>query len=383
MPTTHYVVLGGGLVGGFIARQLAAMDDSRVTLVDRSQEVLDSNASAAPLGTRLADLADPALVAEAVSSADIVIGAVPGSIGYTTLEAVISAGKSCVDISFFPEDARGLDDAAKESGTVAVVDCGVMPGLGGMLAAHLAGQLDSPERLNIMVGGLPVERAWPLEYRAPFSPADVIEEYCRTARLRIDGEMVTSPALSDPELVDFPGVGTLEAFNTDGLRSLLHTLDIPTMIEKTLRYPGHAEKMRFLRDLGFFAEQPRTVNSQQVAPLALTSQLLFDAWKLEPGMAEFTAMRVEVEGRMEGKAACHRCDLLDYTDPATGDFSMARTTGWPAILTAQAMAQGNFARLQPGAGLVFPEMLALDASLMEHMFDGLSQAAIRLEFSTN
>jgi saccharopine dehydrogenase-like NADP-dependent oxidoreductase len=335
------------------------------------------------LGTRLADLADPAQAADAISSADIVIGAVPGSIGYATLEAAIAAGKPCVDISFFPEDARGLDATAKEHGTVAVVDCGVMPGLGGMLATHLASQLDSPERLSIMVGGLPVERTWPLEYRAPFSPADVIEEYCRPARLRIGGETVTRPALSDPELVDFPGVGALEAFNTDGLRSLLHTLDIPTMIEKTLRYPGHAEKMRFLRELGFFAEQPRTVNGQQVAPLAVTSQLLFDAWKLEPGMAEFTAMRVEVEGNVAGKATRHRCDLLDYTDPATGDFSMARTTGWPAILTAQALAQGNFALLQLGAGIVFPEMLALDASFMAHMFDSLSQAGVNLEFTTS
>src|SRR5690606_28022112 len=110
-----------------------------------------------------------------------------------------------------------------------------------------AKQLEVRERLSIMVGGLPVERSWPWEYRAPFSPSDVIEEYLRPARLRIAGRTVEREALSEIELVDLPGVGTLEAFNTDGLRSLLETLDFEDMVEKTLRYPGYAEKMRVLR----------------------------------------------------------------------------------------------------------------------------------------
>ena len=118
----------------------------------------------------------------------------------------------------------------------------------------------------------------------------------RPARFRLQGETVVRPALSDPELVDFPGIGTLEAFNTDGLRTLLTTCDVPELREKTLRYPGHVEKMRMLRDLGFFSEEPVDAEGARVRPIAVTAQLLFGAWRLEPGMPELTVMRVEAEG---------------------------------------------------------------------------------------
>jgi len=91
---------------------------------------------------------------------------------------------------------------------------------------------------HIYVGGLPIVRQWPYEYKAVFSPLDVIEEYTRTARFVENGRVVTRPALTDLERVDFEGVGTLEAFNTDGLRTLIQTIPAPNMKEKTLRYPG-------------------------------------------------------------------------------------------------------------------------------------------------
>src|SRR5690606_68896 len=119
------------------------------------------------------------------------------------------------------EEASALNMAAQHSGSRVVVDCGVMPGLGGMLAARFSRQFDEPQSMRILVGGLPTERNWPFEYRAPFSPADVIEEYVRPARYLVNGELVTMPALSEIELLDFPGIGTLEAFNTDGLRSIM------------------------------------------------------------------------------------------------------------------------------------------------------------------
>ena len=104
------------------------------------------------------------------------------------------------------------------------------------------------------------------------------------------------PALSEPELMEFAEVGTLEAFNSDGLRSLIRTMpDIPNMIERTLRYPGHIELMRVLRETGFFSKEAILVKGQAIRPIDLTSQLLFPMWKLEQEEEEFTVMRVIIE----------------------------------------------------------------------------------------
>jgi len=381
MARKRYTVLGGGLVGGFIARQLAGYSDAAVTLVDIDKRALNQNAARARMDVIQADLADPTRISALVGNADIVIGAVPGYLGHQTLASVIQAGKPCVDISFFPEDARSLDANARNHGVPAVVDCGVMPGLGGIIAARIAARLDHAASLKIMVGGLPVERNWPFEYRAPFSPADVLEEYTRPARLVINGEVVTTPALSDIERIDFPGLGTLEAFNTDGLRSLIDTLSIPSMVEKTLRYPGHAERMQLLRDMGFFSAEPIKTGSSQASPLAISAALLFENWRLERGMREFTVMRVEVSGQCSDKPVTYRCDLLDFTDPDTLEFSMARTTGWPAVLTARALANGDCAVLTGRTGVIFPETLGSDGEFYDYLATGLSAAGITLNYT--
>jgi lysine 6-dehydrogenase len=379
MDETRFAVLGGGLVGGFIARQLADQPHCHVTLADINGEVLSRCAQWSKVLCLQTDLTSPAALASAINTADVVIGAVPGNLGYRTLEGVIDAGKPVVDISFFPEDPLRLDAMARERGVTAVVDCGVMPGLGGMIAMDFAQQFDEPLRLRIMVGGLPAERRWPLEYRAPFSPIDVIEEYLRPARLMQGGHVIERPALSDVEQTDLPGVDTLEAFNTDGLRSLLNTLPFPDMAEKTLRYPGTAEKMRMLRELGFFSSQCIQVGGQSVRPLDVTARLLFKAWELRPGMAEFTVMRVCAEGLKRGRMQRLVCDMLDRTDQH-GQFSMARTTGLPAVLIALQLAQR---RLPAGPGIILPETLARDAALRKYLYAGLARHGGDLNFTAH
>ena len=179
------------------------------------------------------------------------------------------------------------------------------------------------------MGGLPAERMWPFEFKAVFSPIDVIEEYTRPARFKRTGQMVTLPALTEVEPVDFPGVGTLEAFNTDGLRTLLR-LDVPSMVEKTLRYPGHADRMRMLRETGFFGTEPLEAGGARMRPLDLTAKLLFSSWQLGAGEEDFTVMRIAIEGEKDGRRARHTWDLLDRYDRETGTTSMARTTGYTA-----------------------------------------------------
>ena len=276
------VVLGGGRVGSAIVRDLAAEDDFSVFGVDLDPVRVERMTEFGADGL-VADLSELSNVSKAVADADLVVGAVPGFMGYRTVERVLQEGKPIVDISFFPEDAFGLNLLAQEAGVCCLVDCGIAPGLSNLILGRMEEHLDETASFHCLVGGLPVERTWPWEYKAPFSPGDVIQEYVRPARLRRDGVEITMPALSEVELVNFPGLGSLEAFNTDGLRSLLRTCKTPDMVEKTMRYPGHAVRMRILREAGFFSTEEIQAASGLVRPRDVTEALLFSAWQFEEG----------------------------------------------------------------------------------------------------
>ncbi len=347
-------VLGCGLVGATIARDLA--DDGRfqVTSADRDPGRLEGLARRERLEPTQADLGSAEAVSRFVAPFDVVVGALPSRFGLQTLRAVLEARKPYCDISFMPEDALALDGLARERGVCAVVDCGVAPGLANLAIGHAHGLFERTTSARFFVGGLPRERRWPWEYKAPFAPADVLEEYTRPARMRVGGQEVSVPALSLPELVDVPRVGHLEAFATDGLRSLLRTIDAPELCEKTMRYPGHAALVGALRESGFLDAVPVEVDGVRVSPLALTSKLLFERWRLLPGEPEFTALRVVVEGVRAGQRERRTYELFDETDAARGESSMARTTGFPAAIVARMLAEGTLWT----PGVLPPELLA-------------------------
>lgn len=158
------------------------------------------------------DLTQDEEIDRVVKDADLVIGAVPGEMGFRTVERVVTAGRSIVDISFFPEDPFLLDHLAKSKGVTVVVDAGVAPGLSNLQFGHFESTFDRVDRMACFVGGLPESPTTPWNYRAPFSPVDVIEEHTRPVRLRRDGKTMVLPALSEPDYVEFSGVGRLEAF---------------------------------------------------------------------------------------------------------------------------------------------------------------------------
>jgi lysine 6-dehydrogenase len=333
-------ILGAGIVGSAIAKDLGQDAEFRVTAVDLSQQALDRLEAEAPVRGVRADLRVPERVASAVVDCDLAICAVPGFMGFETVRGVIEAGKDVVDISFFGEDPFLLDDAAKARGVTAVVDCGVAPGLCNIIAGHMHSLLDHTHRYACYVGGLPQVRQKPFEYKAVFSPSDVLEQYIRPARFKEHGQEVVRPALSDIELIAFSEVGALEAFNTDGLRTLRVTLDIPYMREKTLRYPGHANLMLAFSQSGFFNTSPIEVEGQMVAPMAMTSRLLFDQWRLNEGEADFTIMQVVIEGQRKGRRLCYTYHLFDRYDEETHTTSMARTTGYTCAIVARQVING-------------------------------------------
>ena len=366
------VVLGSGLVGGPMALDLAKDKDFKVTVVDVSAQALARLKKVKGVTTIQEDLSDIKTLKRIVQRQDMVISAVPGFMGFKTLQAIIEAGKTVIDIAFFPEDAFELDKLAQKSGVTAIVDCGVAPGMSNLIAAYARQKLDEATSILIYVGGLPEYREWPYEYKAVFSPADVIEEYVRPARYIENGQLVIRPALSDPERMNFPVVGTLEAFNTDGLRTLARTLDVPNMKEKTLRYPGHIEKMAVLRETGFFDGQEIEIKGVRIKPVDFTAKLLFPKWKLHEGEVDITVMKIIVDGKKKGKAVTYTYDLFDRYDEASGVHSMARTTGYTATVAARMVARGLYAR----KGISVPEYIGQVPACVRFMLAGLKERGI-------
>ncbi len=362
----HIAVLGTGMVGRAIVYDLAG--DHKVTAADNDRRALELCRNTEGVSTHHADLRDQQAISRIIKEADLVICAVPGFMGYKTVETVITNGKPVVDISFMPEDFMELQSLAVKHKVTAIADCGVAPGMPNLILGHHSREMDI-KRFDYMVGGLPRERKFPFEYKAPFSPIDVLEEYTRPARVMENGHLITRGAMSEPEMVFFEGLGHLEAFNTDGLRSLLQTMDhIPFMKEKTLRYPGHIRLIQALKASGFFAPEEVDTGSQKVRPMDVTNQILMKDWHLKPGEPEFTIMRINLEGVTKKITY----DLFDQYDNETGLSSMARTTGFTATAAANMILQGIFQE----KGMFPPEYIGPQEGCFHYIMDYLEKRRI-------
>lgn len=368
------VVLGAGLVGKAMAIDLSKNYD--VTSVDINSDAL-KEVSKYGINTYQLDLSNLEELKKFIIPFDLVIGAVPGFMGFKTVKAVIESNKNMVDISFFPEDSLELDELAKQHNVTIVTDCGVAPGMGNIILGYHNERMDI-HNYECLVGGLPLVREWPYEYKAVFSPIDVIEEYTRPARYVQNNAIVIKEALSDPELINFKEVGTLESWNSDGLRSLIKTMpNIPNMIEKTLRYPGCIEYLKVLRESGFFSYDEIDVKGNKIRPIDLTAKLLFPKWKLKPGEEEFTVMRIKIEGEENGVDKSYEYNLLDRTDKSTETLSMARTTGYTCTAVANLVLNEQYNRI----GISPPEYLGQDEDNYNFIINYLKERNVNYTIS--
>lgn len=369
---SNVIVLGAGMVGSAMALDMAR--NHSVTLADLSKKTLDHiGQKNGQLKLLELDVTQEKRLHEALVPFDLVICAVPGFMGYKTLESILKAGKNVIDISFFPEDAFELGDLAQEMGVTAIVDCGVAPGMDNVILGYYNEKLKLTD-FECLVGGLPKEKKWPFCYKAPFSPIDVIEEYTRPARYVEHGQMVVREPLTDCEYIEFKGVGTLESFNSDGLRSIIKTMPhIPNMKEKTLRYPGHVEYVKVLKESGFFSQDPIEVNGAGVVPLDFTSKILFAEWKLGAAEEELTVMRVSMRGENDqGEVEEVIYDLYDEYCHDTQTSSMARTTGYTATAAANLFLDGLFDE----KGVFPPELVGKHENCFQYFMKYLTERGI-------
>jgi len=374
------IVLGAGRVGSAIARDLAADPGLIVSAADADPAALE-RLRETPEGVAIrilpVNLADPATLARVLDGQDLAVSAVPGPMGFETLRRILDAGVHAVDIAFGEEDALALAATARDRALTAIVDAGLAPGLSNLILGHHEARMAETSRFECLVGGIPAEPVPPWYYKAPFSPIDVIAEYTRPARFRRAGRQVVEPALEGLETVDLPGVGRLEAFLTDGLRTVLTTSRIPDLVEKTLRWPGHADRVRVLRDSGFFDPGDRQVDGRPVSPLALSSAILFDAWRYEPREVDIAVMRVVVEGRDDRGDVRHTYYMLDRYDPESDTSAMARTTGYTATALARLVLDGRFR--EPGVSP--PEVVAALNGALDHVLTCLRARGVAIEHS--
>jgi saccharopine dehydrogenase-like NADP-dependent oxidoreductase len=365
------LVLGKGNIGAVSAKDLAQTLPSVEIVVADKKLNQNSHIDNSVFLVQL-DASNYRKLVDFAKEFDLVIGALPGAIGYQSVKACIDAKVDMVDISYMPQNPLMLNQDALKAHVTIVPDCGLAPGLSSMLVGHAVGLLDHVENVHVMVGGLPKERFPPLGYTITWSVNGLMDEYTRKARIVQNGKMMEVEPLSGLEKVEFPKVGQLEAFYTDGLRTLPHTVKgVKSMWEKTLRYPGHAKRIRLLKALGFFNEETIKVDDVIITPRKVTAQL-FEKKLRRPKIRDIVVMQVDVSGEKEGINTCYTYRLLDEYDEKCETTAMARTTAYPASVVAQFLVQKTIKE----KGIVPPEKLGIKENIFKKLMFELKKREI-------
>jgi lysine 6-dehydrogenase len=372
------LVLGAGLMGPAIASDLllfgaasevtiADIDPSRVTVgVERAIATAvagvklsagstpdpEREAVAGDIASRcrgqVLDLRDRRALIDMMSRADLVAGAYPVAAVREVTEAAIEAKVGLCDLTGSAEgfDIFDYHEAALQAGVTILPGCGVAPGLTNVLAGQGAARLDEVEEGVLYVGGLPAHPLPPLDYRVVFSIDTVIDEYVAPCLIVRDGRMIEVPALDGLEELTFPEpVGRCEAFYTYGLGTLSRTgvgIGFRELGEKTVRYPGHRDKVLFLRECGLLGKEAVLVDGRTVVPRRLTATVL-EPLLARGAEADITVLRAVVRGKKDGREAGWVFEMVDRFDPATRTTSMARTTGYTCAIIAGLLLRGRIA----------------------------------------
>ncbi len=324
------------------------------------------------------DLRQRKTLARLMTSADVICGALPGQIGFDLLREAARLGCHVVDISYTPQDPFTLHSQALANECAMIPQCGVAPGLTNMCVGDASTRLDSINEVRIMVGGLPQKPIPPLNYRVVFSLEDVVNEYTRPARVIENGRQTTVEPLSGRGFVDFPGVGRLEYFLTDGLGTLSRSFaKVERMHELTMRYPGHAEIMDTLRTLGFFNKQTVRIRQARIEPRELSMELLRSAFSVGTPW-DLLAFRVDVKGVSSRKRVGVRYQFLDKFDRKNGVSAMARTTAYPCTSAALLLGRGEI----PWNGVITPEKIAQTPELFGFVLSRLRARGIEPTIQT-
>jgi GGDEF domain-containing protein len=153
-----------------------------------------------------------------------------------------------VDLTEDVEVTRQVKELSAGAGHAFIPQCGLAPGYISIAAHHLMTLFDSVDTVKMRVGALPVHPSNALKYSLTWSTDGLINEYGNMCYGIERGQRVRLLPLEGYETIEMDGL-LYEAFNTSGgLGTLADTYEgaVRTMNYKTLRYPGHCEKMHLL-----------------------------------------------------------------------------------------------------------------------------------------
>jgi len=345
------LVLGAGLQGSACAYDLLQNEEvTEVRLADRDTgniaDFLGPYSGKRLIPTPL-DVRDGEAIRALMGESDAVMSAVPYYLNVELARHAAETGAHFCDLGGNTDivfEQKRLDATAKETGVTIIPDCGLAPGMVNILAQHGIGQLDEVDEVKIFVGGLPQDPEPPLNYQIVYSLEGVLDYYTTLSWVIRDGKRVQVKALSGREAVHFDQpVGELEAFHTAGGLSTLafrYEGKIPTMEYKTLRYPGHAQIMEAIRDLGLLDLEPIEVKGVRVVPRDVAIAAMAPRLT-KPNGKDLVAMRVTVKGTKAGRKKTIGFELVDWYDEKRGISAMMRTTGFSLSITGQMQARGE------------------------------------------
>jgi lysine 6-dehydrogenase len=386
----RYAVLGAGRQGVAAAWDLARHgeaeeiwlvdgDSDRAKQASERLEQMTGQTSGTPVFPALTvDATDAGALGRAIQGCQAVLSALPYQLNPLAARVAVAAGCSFNDLGGNTARSReilSLDEAARDAGVSVIPDCGLAPGMANVLAVIAMQRLGDPVEVKIWCGGLPRQPLPPLGYKILFSPAGLTNEYTREAVVLRHGRVTLLPPLTEREEVDFPSpAGRCEAFLTAGGSSTCPwTFEgcLETFEYRTVRYPGHLDRVRALADLGYFDESPIRVGGGSVSPREMTHVLLSTRLAF-PDEPDLVVLRVRATGEKGGRTVAVQFDLLEHSDPATGLSAMERCTGLPAATVTWLQASGE---IQPGAR---PQELAVPP---ERFLEEIRRRGLRLEES--
>jgi len=349
MELENIAVVGLGNIGLRTLWRLTKLGYQAIGLDSSSISV--KKATELGLKAILGDASNPSMISEATGlNIELVVTALPGSIAYNIVKEIVNHGYSVVDVSFFPEDPMELDEMAKAKGSTVIIDTGIAPGYSNFLIGK-AVKVIKATKAHIYVGGLSKEPNLPLGIAATWSTYDLLEEYIRPARLILNGKVIgVNPLDTDISYLEFPGIGRLEAFPTDGLRTLLYSyLHMNELAEYTLRRPGHIDFIKSLAKLGFLEDSPLKLTGCTISPRECLARMIA---KAVSNIEDIVVMSVEAEGE-EG---LYRAFLK--VAPENNWSAMARATSAFQVAVTRLLVEHGLPK-----GLVFPEKIGETADL--------------------
>lgn len=376
---SRFLVMGAGKMGIVLAKDLIESDNqNKVTLVDISSKRLQK-AKKFIKSERLIllkkDVEKKKQRQDIFERQDVALAALLHKHSLLALETAILKGVHFADlVGEKPLDRLKYDSEAKKKKVTIISGLGVSPGITNICVGRAVHLLDEVEKAMIYVGGNPVYPKPPLNYRIVYAVESVLDFYERKALILKKGKIKEVPPLSGIESIQFPHpFSEMECFYTDGLSSLVHTMQgkiKEELAEKTIRHKGHAQGIKILKECGLFSRQPIKLYNTKVIPRELLEVLLDSKMKLGKER-DATLLRIVVEGKKSSKPTTHIFEMIDLYDSEKDYTSMGKTTSFPASIAAQMIASGKIAQ----RGSLFPEEI-FQSELYQPLMDALKERGV-------